>query len=119
MQKFDLLIVGGGMVGLTLALAIRQQTELSIAIVDNTPVDELSSEPEVRVSAINAASQQMFNNLNVWQDIISQRAQPYFDMHIWDKAGYGQLDFALKDVSNSTVASNLEQLGFILSLIHI
>lgn len=114
MQKFDLLIVGGGMVGLTLALAIRQQTELSIAIVDNTPVDELSSEPEVRVSAINAASQQMFNNLNVWQDIISQRAQPYFDMHIWDKAGYGQLDFALKDVSNSTVASNLEQLGFII-----
>jgi 2-octaprenylphenol hydroxylase len=114
MQKFDLLIVGGGMVGLTLALAIRQQTELSVAIVDNSPVDELSSEPEVRVSAINAASQQMFNNLNVWQDIIAQRAQPYHDMHIWDKAGYGQLDFALTDVSNSTVTSNLDQLGFII-----
>jgi len=118
MQKFDLLIVGGGMVGLTLALAIRQQSELSVAIVDNAPVegqsDELNDEPEVRVSAINAASQQMFNNLNVWQDIIAQRAQPYHNMHIWDKAGYGQLDFALEDVSHSAVGNGPEQLGFII-----
>lgn len=118
MQKFDLLIVGGGMVGLTLALAIRQQSELRVAIVDNAPVEgqsgELNDEPEVRVSAINAASQQMFSNLNVWQDIIAQRAQPYHDMHIWDKAGYGQLDFALKDVSHSAVGNGPEQLGFII-----
>ena len=113
MQKFDLLIVGGGMVGLTLALAIRQKSTLSVAIVDNTPVDELNDEPEVRVSAINAASVQMFNNLDVWQDIIAQRAQPYHDMHIWDKAGYGQLDFSLKDVSHSNVGHGPEQLGFI------
>ena len=113
MQKFDLLIVGGGMVGLTLALAIRQKSTLSVAIVDNTPVDELNDEPEVRVSAINAASVQMFNNLDVWQDIIAQRAQPYHDMHIWDKAGYGQLDFSVKDVSHSNVGHGPEQLGFI------
>jgi len=113
MQKFDLLIVGGGMVGLTLALAIRQKSTLSVAIVDNTPVDELNDEPEVRVSAINAASVQMFINLDVWQDIIAQRAQPYHDMHIWDKAGYGQLDFSLKDVSHSNVGHGPEQLGFI------
>lgn len=113
MQKFDILIVGAGMVGLTLALAIRQQSQLQVAIVDNSPVDGLSDEPEVRVSAINAASQQMFNNLNVWQDIIAQRAQPYHDMHIWDKAGYGQLDFSLDDISHAGASNNPEQLGFI------
>jgi len=114
MQKFDILIVGAGMVGLTLALAIRQQSQLQVAIVDNSPVDGLSDEPEVRVSAINAASQQMFNNLNVWQDIIAQRAQPYHDMHIWDKAGYGQLDFSLCDVAHTAVGNSPEQLGFII-----
>ena len=122
MQKFDLLIVGGGMVGLTLALAVRQQSELSVAIVDNAPVgglsdglsETLSEEPGVRVSAINAASQQMFSNLNIWQDIIDQRAQPYHDMHIWDKAGYGQLDFSLNDVNHSSVGHGPEQLGFII-----
>lgn len=119
MQKYDLLIVGGGMVGLTLALALRQQTKLTVAIVDNTPIDELGTAPEVRVSAINAASQQILTNLNVWQDIIAQRTQAYQAMHIWDKAGYGQLDFTLNDVSGSYGAqqnptTRLEQLGFII-----
>ena len=115
MQKFDLLIVGGGMVGLTLALAIRQQSDLSVAIVDNTAIGELNDEPEVRVSAINAASQQLLTNLNVWQSIISQRAQPYTNMHIWDNAGYGQLDFSLNDIASSATHNNdREQLGFII-----
>ena len=35
-------------------------------------------------------------------------------MHIWDKAGYGQLDFSLNDVNHTSVANNPEQLGFII-----
>lgn len=113
MQKFDLLIVGGGMVGLTLALAVRQQTELTVAIVDNLPVTHLGEEPEVRVSAINAASQQMLSNLGVWQHIVEQRSQAYQHMHIWDKAGYGHLDFSVDDI-NSAHSHPPEYLGHII-----
>jgi len=111
MQKFDILIVGGGMVGLTLALAIRKSTSLSVAIVEPSPVSELTEETEVRVSAINAASQQIFENIDVWSLIKSQRLQPYQHMHIWDKAGYGQLDFSLEDVDHIPA---IEQLGWII-----
>ncbi len=107
MQKFDLLIVGGGMVGLTLALAIRKNANLTVAIVDTLPVGELSIEPEVRVSAINIASQQIFVNLNVWSFIETQRLQAYGHMHIWDKHGYGQLDFDQSKVGE-------KQLGWII-----
>jgi len=99
MQKFDILIVGGGMVGLTTALAIRQLTSLTVAVVDNNGMAELSDAPEVRVSAINAVSQQLFVNLNVWSAMTEQRIQPYQHMHIWDKAGYGNLDFDIDDLS--------------------
>jgi 2-octaprenylphenol hydroxylase len=113
MQKFDMLIVGGGMVGLTLALAIRQQTQLSVAIVDNSTLQALDLEPEVRVSAINGASEQLFCNLGVWQSIAAQRLQAYNHMHIWDKAGYGKLDFALSDITDTHVV-NHQQLGWII-----
>jgi len=53
MQKFDVLIVGAGMVGLTLALALRKQSQLKIAMVDTNAVTELDDELDVRVSAIN------------------------------------------------------------------
>ena len=98
MQKFDVLIVGAGIVGLTLALALRKTTDLNIAIADTLPVNDLTPEPEVRVSAINIASQTLFENLDVWSDITSNRLQPYQNMHIWDKGGLGKLDFSLDDL---------------------
>ena len=107
MQKFDLLIVGGGMVGLTLALAIRKQTSLTVAIADTLAVTDLDQAPEVRVSAINTASQHIFANLDVWPLIQEQRLQAYQHMHIWDKAGYGKLDF------DHQIADS-EQLGWII-----
>ena len=107
MQKFDLLIIGGGMVGLTLALATRKLTDLSVAIVDSQPTQPLDSEPELRVSAINAASQNIFQQLDVWQDMLDSRGQAYHQMHVWDKAGYGKLNFTDERL-------DAEQLGFIL-----
>ncbi|MGL1956566.1 MAG: FAD-dependent monooxygenase [Colwellia sp.] len=119
MQKFDVLIVGGGMVGLTLALALRQKSKLSIAIVDNLPVTALAEQPEVRVSAINVASQTIFENLAVWPLIESNRLQSYQQMHIWDKAGLGKLDFSISDLNadvnagEKTTSANKE-LGWII-----
>lgn len=93
MQKFDLLIIGGGMVGLTLALAVRQRSELTVAVVETTTPQALGEQPEVRVSAINLASQHIFANLGVWEDIQTARAQAYQQMHVWDKDGFGHIDF--------------------------
>ncbi|NQY36579.1 MAG: FAD-dependent monooxygenase [Alteromonadaceae bacterium] len=114
MQKFDILIVGGGMVGLTLALAIRKQSSLTVAIAEPSPISELNTAPEVRVSAINIASYNIFNNLDVWPLIQNQRIQAYQHMHIWDKAGYGHLDFSLDDKHENTSSEQSAQLGWII-----
>jgi len=111
MQKFDILIVGAGMVGLTLALAIRKTTGLTVAIADKTPLAPVTDTPSVRVSAINMASQQIFEQLDVWEGIVSQRLQPYQHMHVWDKAGYGKLSFSTEDISQN---NEIEQLGWII-----
>lgn len=111
MQKFDVLIVGGGMVGLATALAIRLQSNLTVAIVDTQPVADITDEHDIRVSALNSASQQLLTRLGVWQDISLQRNQPYQHMHVWDSQGYGQLDFDLNDIKQK---DNLGQIGWII-----
>jgi 2-octaprenylphenol hydroxylase len=118
MQKFDVLIVGAGMVGLTLALALRKNSQLSIAIADTAPIGDLDNQVDVRVSAINIASKNIFDNLAVWSTIEKQRLQAYQHMHIWDKAGLGKLDFSAEDTSsstqNSTAYAEQAQLGWII-----
>ena len=116
MQNLDVVIVGGGIVGLTTALAIRKQTSLTVGLVESQALNELTDEPHIRVSAINGASQQLFTNLDVWQDIASTRLQPYQNMHVWDKDGYGHLDFTEQDFPQLiTNATNKERnLGWII-----
>lgn len=97
MQKFDVLVVGAGMVGLTLALALRKQSQLTIAIVDTQAAVELDENIDVRVSAINVASKNILTNLGVWSAIESSRMQAYQHMHVWDKTGIGKLNFSAQD----------------------
>ena len=107
MQKFDVLIVGAGMVGLTLALALRKNSQLKIAMVDTSAVPELDENIDVRVSAINVASKNIFANLGVWSALENSRVQDYQHMHVWDKAGLGKLDFSAKDSASFPSDDNL------------
>ncbi|MGL5604638.1 MAG: FAD-dependent oxidoreductase, partial [Plesiomonas sp.] len=66
MQAFDIVIIGGGMVGLTLAAAL-QDSPLRIAVLESQQPDTtLTDEPDVRVSALNLASQNILTHLDVW-----------------------------------------------------
>jgi 2-octaprenylphenol hydroxylase len=110
MQKFDVIIVGAGMVGLTLALALRKTSQLSVALVDSNPVADTSAvdgELDVRVSAINIASKNIFDNIGVWSAIKKSRAQAYQHMHVWDKSGVGKLDFSADDNNSALAEDNL------------
>jgi 2-octaprenylphenol hydroxylase len=99
--RADLLIVGAGMVGSALALAL-QNSGLNILLVDNSPLSVKPFDPaamfEPRVSALSAASQRILQRLNVWDGIISRRASPYGDMEVWDGSGTGQVHFSAASV---------------------
>lgn len=99
--RADLLIVGAGMVGSSLALAL-QNSGLNILLVDNSPLSVKPFDPaaafEPRVSALSAASQRILQRLNVWDGIVSRRASPYGDMEVWDGSGTGQVHFSAASV---------------------
>ena len=64
MQSFDIAIVGGGMVGLALARALKN-TGIRIAIVEGSqPSKDLSGDPDIRVSALSRASETILKNLD-------------------------------------------------------
>ncbi|HDR2790653.1 TPA: FAD-dependent monooxygenase, partial [Enterobacter asburiae] len=86
MQNVDVAIVGGGMVGLALACGL-QGSGLRVAVLEQKlpqPVAQ-DAQPELRVSAINAASEKLLTHLGVWSDIVAHRASCYHGMEVWDK----------------------------------
>lgn len=99
--RADLLIVGAGMVGSALALAL-QNSGLNILVVDGSPLSvgpfDANASFEPRVSAVSAASQRILQRLNVWDGIVSRRASPYGDMEVWDGSGTGHVHFSASSV---------------------
>ena len=97
-QQFDLIVVGAGMVGATLARALAD-TSLRIALLDAMPLDQpltaraTESGYDPRVSALSAASENILIHLDAWQRIDPQGRSPYRHMCVWDGAGTGQISF--------------------------
>lgn len=100
-MQADLIIVGAGMVGSTLALAL-QGAGLTIKLIDSGPLDvqpfALTDPFEPRVSALSAASQRILERVGAWPGITSRRASPYTDMHVWDGSGTGRIHFSAASV---------------------
>ncbi|TLX58893.1 2-octaprenyl-3-methyl-6-methoxy-1,4-benzoquinol hydroxylase [Stutzerimonas nosocomialis] len=97
----DLIIVGAGMVGSTLALAL-EGTGLDIVVVDGGPLEvspfDAQAPFEPRVSALSAASQRILERVGAWPGIAARRASPYTDMQVWDGSGTGQVHFCAASV---------------------
>lgn len=79
----DVIIGGGGMVGLTLALALAQGG-LKVVVADPVPPSAfLDAKFDGRVSALSYSSVRMLQALDVW-DALDAHAQPIHDILVTD-----------------------------------
>ncbi|MGH8458229.1 MAG: UbiH/UbiF/VisC/COQ6 family ubiquinone biosynthesis hydroxylase [Nevskiales bacterium] len=93
-MKHDVAIVGAGMVGTTLAVALNR-AGFDVALIEaGHPVHyDPKHDYDLRVSALSAASQRLLQRLEIWPAIAAGRLSPYREMHVWDSTGHGLLHF--------------------------
>jgi 2-octaprenylphenol hydroxylase len=94
-KSYDVVIAGGSMVGATLAAALGD-SRLQVAVIEPQPLEPITDQPDLRVSAITLASQTVFENLDVWDAMRRQRAAPVERMQIWD--GQSVLNYDSADI---------------------
>lgn len=110
MKNADLVIVGGGMVGLALAAQLAD-ADCHIKIIEKYPPQPLSETYSNRVSAINFASQQMLQAVGSWQKIANDRLSPYTKMAVCEKDSFAKIQFDHQDPLIKQLG--LAQLGMI------
>ncbi len=104
MQQYDLIVVGGGLAGASLAVALRD-TPLRIALVENQP----PRRPEgwdARVYAISPANVEFLERIGAWRHLDGERMTPIRAMDVRGDAG-GKLTFSAYD-------AGVPELGWIL-----
>ncbi|WP_249554372.1 FAD-dependent oxidoreductase [Shewanella sp. 8A] len=88
MQSFDVVLVGGGMVGAATAIGLAQQG-LNVAVVESFTPEAYSSEQalDVRVSAISVASEHLLEQLGALDSLLKMRNVPYLGLETWELDG--------------------------------
>ncbi|CAH9016164.1 UbiH/UbiF/VisC/COQ6 family ubiquinone biosynthesis hydroxylase [Candidatus Nitrosacidococcus sp. I8] len=109
---YDVLIVGAGMVGACLALVLSQsEKKYRIALIEAHPPKLntlLSEEYDLRVSAITRASENIFRNMHVWEEIEAKRVSIFRKMHVWNKARIGEIHFDSAEIGESHLGYIIE-----------
>ena len=110
-KKYDVAILGGGVVGLTLALLLARD-RLRIALV--TPARPTApASPDIRAYALNLAARQLLESLRVWPENADGNGPspvtPVTRMWVSDASANAALTF--EQASNGTYTGNLTGTG--------
>ncbi|SHH71591.1 FAD-dependent oxidoreductase [Ferrimonas marina] len=107
-EKYDVLIVGAGMVGAAAACALAQRG-LSVGLVEaQTPASFEADQPmDLRVSAISAASEQLLAELGAWPGVLARRAAPYDTLATWEWQR-SEVDFKAEELGHSHLGHIVE-----------
>lgn len=87
-QEYDVVIVGGGMVGAAVACCLGGSS-LKVAVIEAQVPESFANDQshDLRVSALSIASQKILQAVGAWEGIISRRACPFKRMRVWETAG--------------------------------
>jgi 2-octaprenyl-6-methoxyphenol hydroxylase len=87
-RQVDILIIGGGLTGATLMLAL-QGLGMSTLLVDSHPFSEkINPDFDARSLALSPASKCILNTLNVWK-LLKEYATPIEMIHVSDQYRFG------------------------------
>jgi len=105
MKEFDVVIVGGGMVGATVACGLGG-SNLKVAVIEQAIPHEFTSEQphDLRVSALSLASKKILEVVGAWDGVLNRRYCPFRRMRVWETAG--DTEFNSDDIE-------LPELGYI------
>ncbi|MCG3726458.1 2-octaprenyl-3-methyl-6-methoxy-1,4-benzoquinol hydroxylase [Vibrio cincinnatiensis] len=85
MNQFDVIVIGGGMVGAAAALGLVQQGR-KVALVEGNAPSAFSPDQamDVRISAISQTSVSLLEELGAWEGVKQKRVCPYRRLETWE-----------------------------------
>jgi ubiquinone biosynthesis UbiH/UbiF/VisC/COQ6 family hydroxylase len=109
MIKADVVIVGAGLVGASLALALKD-ARVSVVLIEAKPPAPVPQDGswDNRVFAINPGSEHFLRELGVWQMLDATRCAPIEAMQLWGDDGEAEIDFTAQDANQTSLGHIVE-----------
>ena len=105
MTAVDVAIVGGGLVGASLAVALKDSGR-NVALIEAAAPPKAEPSWDERCIGINAASQRIFSALGVWQALLPD-AEPILATHVSERGRFGVARFTAQEAGLEALGHNI------------
>jgi len=102
-------IIGGGLVGTTTAIALAQQ-KIPVTLIDNQPPPSTQQKIDGRTTAVSYGSKLIFDDLSVWPRLATH-AEPILKIHAFEEGSPWQVSYDAQTIGK-------HPMGFIVSNTH-
>ena len=107
-REFDIILVGGGLIGAALALALRNKNCFTLALIEpKYPAKFNAKQFDLRVTALNNFSVNLLKQLAVWDAIQTMRAAPFRKVLVWEE-GVSPLAFDAGEIGQMQLGHMVE-----------
>ena len=115
MKEYDVIIVGAGMVGASMACLLSETSKvgsrspIKIAVVEAIAAQPFTNDNfDARVAAITEKSRQCLDLCDVWPSIEKSRVSPYLSMNVWDAESTGRISFDCDEIRRPNLGHIVE-----------
>ena len=106
-MDFDVIIVGGGLAGASLAAALAQGGH-RLALIERKAPAAPGAEWDSRVYTLTPASIAFLESIGAWSRIDAERVTPIYDMRVFGDDGRSRLDFSAYESGALQLAATVE-----------
>ncbi|MCB1947931.1 MAG: ubiquinone biosynthesis protein UbiH, partial [Nitrosomonas sp.] len=108
-MKFDMVVIGGGLVGASLVAALKN-SGLKIALIESREPPPIPKDEswDSRVYAISPGSTGFLRNHAIWQRMDASRATPVYDMAVFGDDCSSHIQFGAYEVGVAELACIVE-----------
>ena len=104
----DVIIVGAGLAGLTLAALLARNSIHCLIIEERSDKPELGR-IDPRTLAVTRASENILKTTGAWQELPPERIGYFRKMYVWDEQGGGDIEFDSAGLCEPTLGFIIEQ----------
>lgn len=108
-QDFDVIVIGGGIVGAAAACALGE-AGLEVAVVEARSAAASEAKPgrDPRVFAVTRASEHILRSLQAWDAMPREDVFAFTDMEVWDAGGGSALHFDCAELGEPYLGHMIE-----------
>ena len=115
-MKYEAIIVGGGVVGASLALLLGQ-AGMRICLLDKGSPSRVQQTDlfKGKTASLNLASIELFKKLGIWEKV-DQYSKEFTNIEVWDSEGSSAITFNAQDISKTKLGKVAHNNNIISSL---